>query len=234
MSWHYLQEGEEASWAVSSLDGAPSALLKLMPMQDQSCLQDKKTKSSNRSLSGMILKQSTDIHGMDSLMWFQGDSLVKTSRPQESVREYQVNVLDCGQKWPVSSLKFNPDTLWWKTQQCLFPEDLMSSWLILPRWGMMQDGECSRLPMLEHYTGVRESGSLPTPLPTPTADDSRQTYKKEYEGFKNMRKWWMFNVGGLINPCFVEKIMGWPIGWTDLNVLEMGKFQQWLSWHGKP
>ena len=36
------------------------------------------------------------------------------------------------------------------------------------------------------------------------------------------------------NPCFLEWTMDWPIGWTELHVLEMGKFQQWLNSHGKP
>lgn len=36
MSWHFLQGGAEAYWLESSLDGAPSVLLKLMPEQDQS------------------------------------------------------------------------------------------------------------------------------------------------------------------------------------------------------
>lgn len=31
MSWHYLLEQEEVSWEGHSLDGAPDALLKLIP-----------------------------------------------------------------------------------------------------------------------------------------------------------------------------------------------------------
>ena len=37
MSWHFLQEQEEASWEANSLDGAPSALLSLMPTAAESC-----------------------------------------------------------------------------------------------------------------------------------------------------------------------------------------------------
>ena len=32
-------------------------------------------------------------------------------------------------------------------------------------------------------------------------------------------------------PC-VEWLMGWPVGWTCLKPLEMGRFQQWLRSHG--
>ena len=34
-------------------------------------------------------------------------------------------------------------------------------------------------------------------------------------------------------PELPEWVMGWPVGWTDLKPLEMGKFQQWLLLHGK-
>ena len=40
MSWHFLQEQAEASWEGSSLDGAPSALLRLMPIADMSFSRD--------------------------------------------------------------------------------------------------------------------------------------------------------------------------------------------------
>lgn len=32
-------------------------------------------------------------------------------------------------------------------------------------------------------------------------------------------------IGGQLNPTWVEWLMGWPLGWTDLKPLEMGKFQ---------
>ena len=38
---------------------------------------------------------------------------------------------------------------------------------------------------------------------------------------------------GQLNPSWVEWLMGWPIGWTDLKPLEMDKFQKWLRLHGR-
>ena len=40
-------------------------------------------------------------------------------------------------------------------------------------------------------------------------------------------------IGGQLNPPWVEWLMGWPIGWTDLKPLETDKFQQWLHSHGE-
>ena len=41
------------------------------------------------------------------------------------------------------------------------------------------------------------------------------------------------NSGGQLNPTWVEWLMGWPLGWTDLKPLETDKFQAWLHSHGK-
>lgn len=37
---------------------------------------------------------------------------------------------------------------------------------------------------------------------------------------------------GHLNPAWVEWLMGWPIGWTDLRPLATARFQQWLERHG--
>ncbi len=39
-------------------------------------------------------------------------------------------------------------------------------------------------------------------------------------------------VGGQLNPTWVEWLMGWPLGWTDLKPLETDKFPQWRRSHG--
>jgi hypothetical protein len=40
------------------------------------------------------------------------------------------------------------------------------------------------------------------------------------------------SVGGQLNPTWVEWLMGWILGLTDLEPLEMDKFQLWLQQHG--
>ena len=39
--------------------------------------------------------------------------------------------------------------------------------------------------------------------------------------------------GGQLNPQWVEWLMGWPIGWTDLQPLETAKFRKWLRSHSE-
>jgi len=38
--------------------------------------------------------------------------------------------------------------------------------------------------------------------------------------------------GGQLSPIWTEWLMGWPIGWTDLEPLAMDKFRLWLHSHG--
>jgi hypothetical protein len=40
-------------------------------------------------------------------------------------------------------------------------------------------------------------------------------------------------VGGILNPPWVEWLMGWPLGWTDLKPLETAKFREWQQQHGE-
>jgi DNA (cytosine-5)-methyltransferase 1 len=36
-----------------------------------------------------------------------------------------------------------------------------------------------------------------------------------------------------LNPAWVEWLMGWPSGWTDLKPLAMAKFREWYQQHGR-
>jgi len=36
-------------------------------------------------------------------------------------------------------------------------------------------------------------------------------------------------VGGQLNPAWVEWLMGWPVGWTDLKPVGMDGFHRWLK-----
>jgi len=66
--------------------------------------------------------------------------------------------------------------------------------------------------------------------PTPTATDAIKG------GIVSVRPGAMGlseTLGGQLNPTWVEWLMGWTIGWTDLKPLETGKFQQWQPSHGE-
>ena len=39
--------------------------------------------------------------------------------------------------------------------------------------------------------------------------------------------------GGSLNPTWVEWLMAWPLGWTDLKPLGTDKFRQWRRQHSE-
>jgi hypothetical protein len=76
--------------------------------------------------------------------------------------------------------------------------------------------------------------------PTPTAGDSRgarnstairkDSQSKHHEGTTLTDA--AVPTGGKLNLMWVEWLMAWPIGWTDLDALGMDKFQSWQQQHG--
>lgn len=62
---------------------------------------------------------------------------------------------------------------------------------------------------------------------TPTCNDAKNNGSASQQ--KHNTPPLNVQIGGPLNPDWVEWLMGWPIGWTDLKQLEMDKFQQWLD-----
>jgi hypothetical protein len=358
MSWHFLQGQEEASWAESSLDGAPSALLRLINTPGESCSPDSGTDACQGSQSGITSQPLTEIRGAERSMSSLAGSLAKTSAPPEKAPELTEPGAECGATWHASLAKFDPVSRSWKTPQCSLLaglDEFSGTW---PRWGMMRAGECWELTTLEPRIGESESGLWPTlraqdreglkagrkrdspglgvvvrtpsmwPTPTvcgnhnckgasATSGDGLATAVKMWPTpdtcaggtgpsqlnrdsprlatiVKHPRLWntpkardwkdgtskgkagWTGDLGkqvlwatpqasdnrdrgnlgmpliqrrqkigkqislgqsvsatsGALNPPWVEWLMGWPIGWTDLKPLETDKFQAWLRSHG--
>lgn len=66
---------------------------------------------------------------------------------------------------------------------------------------------------------------------TPQAGDYRTGSRKRWENPERSRNL-NDQVGGQLNPTWVEWLMGWPVGWTDLKPLAMDKYRLWLEQHG--
>lgn len=72
-------------------------------------------------------------------------------------------------------------------------------------------------------------------FPTPQARDHFPAHSPEYIAAKKAEGHGMSNlndsVGGALNPTWVEWLMGWPLGWTDLSASATDKFRTWCCWH---
>ena len=164
-------------------------------------------------------------------------SRAKTYPQSESEKGSKASEADYGKSWPASLAKWNRDTSSWKTHQCsLFGglETFSATW---PKWGMMRDGECWQLMTQEPATSGSESGYWPTPRACnpgsrPNGKGGKVLAEEVAiaEGMKKRGE--AGSAAGLISPEWVELLMGWPIGWTDLQPLETAKFQQWRASHG--
>ena len=66
---------------------------------------------------------------------------------------------------------------------------------------------------------------------TPTARDWRSGKASQATHDKNSRPL-SEQIGGSLNPTWVEWLMGWPLGWTDLKPLATGRCPSALQQHG--
>ena len=179
MSWHFSQALVAAYSAEHYWDGELFAQWKSMPFAPDDSCSDKMKDTSHRSLFGTMFVPLTDTHGEDLLTWFLGDFLARTSvRQTPTQRELTESEVDYGVICLESGVRFAPDIGSWKTHQCLWEEDLPESSVILPQWGIMQDGVVFTLQTLVRRTQGNAYSLL---LPTPTATANQH--------FPSMMKW---------------------------------------------
>ena len=246
MSWHYLQGQEAESWEASSLDGAPSALLSLIPMPARSSSPASGTASLSPSQSGTTFAPSeANSGGAESKSCLAG-SLARTFPQVGRGQDLTENAPVCGESSPGSSVKCVPLSFSSKTAPALFPEDWTESLGTLPAWGSMQFGELSGRKPWAFPTNETESGSWPTPKARDHKSGGTSLHlvrarveSRPSHGCLDLSEaavlaYWRPGMTGLLNPCFSESLMGWPIGWTDLEPLETARFQEWFNSHFQP
>ena len=226
MSWLFSQALVEEYLGENSSDGEPSAPLNGNNIQQAYLSPDKMTDFSRLSRYGMTFKPLMEDLGKELLTLYLEDFHVKTLVQQEPEQELKELDQACGNTWHESSEKSGQLTLSLKTPLCSLNEGLEPFLKTLPRWGTMLNGECFQRVPLELTTRGKEYGLLPTP----TCHNAKEgAYPAEYS---RKTPTLATHIGGKIHPEFTEWMMGWPLGWTDLKQLEMGKYQQWQQMHG--
>lgn len=258
MSWLFSRALVEVSSAVISSDGAPSVPSSATPTPQAFLLRDKTTAHWRRFPSGMTCAPLTADRGEAVLMSYLAGFPVKTSVPPDKAQASTAHAQDSGRRWPASLAKYDRASSSWRTPQCSLLADLDAFSATWPRWGTMRDGECWEHATPVRRISENECGSWPTPntmdkrsamsmtspeiwqerqeakarqgFPTPTVNDSKNNNPPS----QALRNTPPLNVvvGGNMNPTWVEWLMGWPLGWTDLRPLEMDRFRQWCASHG--
>lgn len=221
MSWHFLQEQEEVCWEARNLDGAPDALLRLIPTQENVSWRDRETEYWSGSQFGTTLEHSTVITGEAQSISSAGDSHAKTSRPLDGGGVLPVRKADYGSKWRELSVRYDLISYGWKTHRCLWLEDLEPLSVTFPRWGMIANGVLWERITQEPITSETGSGYWPTP----TAHNAKEG---NYPAERNRKTPSLASlVGGKLNPTWVEWLMGWPQDWTSLEPISYTEILRW-------
>ena len=250
MSWLYSQALVEEYLGDTFSDGEQCALLSGNHIQQAYCAPDKMTGFSRLSRYGMTFRPLTESRGEELLTLYLEDFHAKTSHPQEKAQGLMEREAECGEKWQGSFVKYDPDTSLWRTHQCSLLGDLEPFLETWPQWGLMRNGECWEQQTLAQTIRGTESGFWRTPQ---AADAKSAKVQKGHQinlthqvNWPTPRtagmcggtgSWELLNKnttkeearqmgagnGGKLNPMWVEWLMGWPLGWTDLKPLEMDK-----------
>ena len=239
--------GGESSQDICS-GGEPCVPLKSKTIHAEFYCNGKLMDSYLDSLYGTTSEHLMANLGEEECKSSQEDSLVRTYQQQEKAQDLKESDQDFGEKWHGSFAKYDPDTHSLRTPQCSLFEDSTEYCATLPRWGLMRDGECWEQRMLEQTIRGTESGlseqTWPTPLasdwkargpnskqqglrekvkafPTPTAHNAKECASPSE--YNRNTPTLATHAGGKLNPTWVEWLMGWPLEWTDLKPLEMGR-----------
>lgn len=223
----YSPEPGEASLPADSWDGAPSALLSLIPTAAVCYSPDNGMDACHASPSGMMCGCSTVIHGEGMSMSSQRDFHANPGVSQENKSEPVMTAISglIPSGW---FAKYDLATSTWRTSQgSLLTRTLdvfSGTW---PQQGMIRDGAAWELQMSAPPTSESVSGYWATP----TARDWRSGKASAATHAKNSRPL-SEQVGGNLNPMWVEWLQNWPTGWTALEPLAMAGFLLRQSQHG--
>ena len=229
---HCLQVQGVESLGANCSDGIQSVPLNLKNTPETSLYHDKMTGACRHSRYGTTCEHLTESHGAELLMWFRAGSPAKILAQPEKAQESKVSAVGYGQKWRGLLVKYDQSTHGWRTHHCLFNEGLQDASVILPKWGMMQNGALLER-ITQDYRIIENVAGYSLIFPT-----TRTSM------YKN-RKWWARKdgyrsqleeiatltdfhdlAGKQINPQWLEHLMGWVVGWSDLKPLETGKYHK--------
>jgi hypothetical protein len=233
MSWLFSQALVEEYLEDTSSDGEQSAPLNGNLTPQGYCLPDKTTNRSRLSQFGMMFKPLMGNRGEELLTSYLEDFHVKTYHRPEKNLALMENKAECGNKWPGSFAKFDQNLFLWKTHQISLQGELTEFSETWPQWGLMQDGECWEQRTVVAHTNEKEYGLWPTPNTCDATRGSPETPEDKLRRGANTGWSLIDELGYYPHPEFVEWLMAWPIGWTDLKPLETDRFQKWLEEHGK-
>jgi hypothetical protein len=157
-------------------------------------------------------------------MSYAEDSPVRISAKLASELEYSANARDCLQRRSDSLTFWDQTTSSWRTSQLSFTGEWALFWGPWPRSGMTRNGIAYQRPPSALVTAETESGSWPTPTARDWKDGTAAACRNVPANgllgrvvHESSRRQTDSPESGSLNPVFVEWLMGYPLGWTDLG-----------------
>jgi hypothetical protein len=185
MSWHYLRVQEEEFLQDICSGGELLQPLKSKTTHAEFYCNGKLMDSYLDSLSGTTYEHSMESLGKEKSMSSQAVFHAKTLVPQEKAQDLTESVQDFGEKWQGSFAKYDPATHSLRTPQCSLFEDSTEFCAILPKWGLMLNGELWEQQTLVQNTREIESGLSPN-LPPPL----EMAYTNNTKRRRQLRRLW--------------------------------------------
>jgi hypothetical protein len=253
MSWLYSRALVAELW-VSPPNAEPFALWSAMGMRPAFSHRGRTTDRSAFSRYGMTCGPLMAGFGAELLTLYLAGFRVKISRQQAAGLDLPGRDPVFGFKCCESSEKSNPSLSLSRTPPTSGPRAWEQSSKGLPRSGSMRNGIVSARPKSARHTSATACGcllptltaqeygsnrggaagrsgkvrpSLRALLPTLRATDATRGGDPGNNTHGDLR------LGGPLSPMWAEWFMGFPIGWTGLDALEMPKFRQWQDSHSK-
>lgn len=233
MSFIYSQELGEAYWQGTASVTLSSERSSVSHTVSRFYKQDSETEPCHRSPSGETLQHSTGDLGVDA--WILSARASRVSRFQSREDSGLVRIQEMDGPPPFESFgKFDQSGCCLRTYQVSLLAPTVTctpysdSW---PRAGMIVNGTAYLRTPTEPLTKETGSGSLPIKptkrWPTPLAHMAKEGGYPS-EGRRNEPSL-SYQAGGILNPDWVELLMGWPKGWTSLEPLPPGTIELWLE-----
>ncbi len=211
MSWLYSQALVEAFSEASCSAGARSALWSETPTPQAFLSSDRTTDFCRLSRFGMTFGHLTDDLGADLLTWFRaGFHARHTALHLEDELWLTISGRKCGESWQMQL----PGTYLPKTsalRPLKTPRKTFARWVTRPAWWPV------RRATWVLTTFGSDIGYLHTP--TTIANFCAPSMQKH----RSCRAW--VTVFGSVTPSACEYLMGWPLGWTDLQPLATDKYR---------
>jgi hypothetical protein len=142
MSWHFSRALVEEFSRANCSDGEPCVPWKSTPTAPESSCNGRMTASFFRFPFGTMFVPSTDTRGEELLTWFRAAFLAKTLPPQERVSVWMENEAAYGRISLESPENVKLPLYGLKIAHCLPNAGYPEFCGILPKWGMMRNGEC--------------------------------------------------------------------------------------------